>query len=198
MTSADLEPTLRALIDARLDAIDRILATAQVAWSERRSIVGEVETQIYELLSRRTPLPLQEDVIAVLGSLDAPESYVPNELCGADGAMNAEATAGAQTTRTAARLRQMPGDVSRWIARLTPIAAGAVGLLIINGMVVSIVAASEGMIPWLVTLAVIVWLNYAAVRSLRAWSATRHGNLFDDVRNSLASWLMTKNGVQAG
>jgi hypothetical protein len=53
-------------------------------------------------------------------------------------------------------------------------------------------------IPWLVTLAVIVWLNYAAVRSLRAWSAARHGNLFDDARNSLAGWLMTKNGVQTG
>ena len=73
MTAADLNPELRNLIDARLDAIDHILIRAQIAWSERRSIVGEVETQIFELLARRSEMPMQEDVTAVLDSLHPKE-----------------------------------------------------------------------------------------------------------------------------
>ena len=72
MTAADLHSDLQKLIDARFDAIDRVLMRAQISWFERRSIVGEVETQVFELLARRTPNPTQEDVIAVLDSLDPP------------------------------------------------------------------------------------------------------------------------------
>ena len=40
MTASDLQPDLRALIDARLDTIDQILIRAQVPWSERRSTLS--------------------------------------------------------------------------------------------------------------------------------------------------------------
>ena len=79
MTAAELNPELRKLIDARLDAIDRILVTAQVSWSERRSIVGEVETQIFELLARRGQIPALEDVLAVIESLDPPDQVAERE-----------------------------------------------------------------------------------------------------------------------
>lgn len=82
MTAAELTPELRALIDARLDAIERVLLRVELSYSERRHIVGEVETQIFELLSRRSPVPSQEDVTSVLESLDPPESYIPEELRG--------------------------------------------------------------------------------------------------------------------
>ena len=62
MTAAELNPELRNLIDARLEAIDRILLRAETGWSERRNIVDEVETQIYELLARRGPAPSEADV----------------------------------------------------------------------------------------------------------------------------------------
>jgi hypothetical protein len=82
MTAAELNPEFRFLIDARLDAIERVLIGAQVSYSERRHIVSEVETQVFELLARRGDNPTRDDVEAVLASLDPPESYVPEELRG--------------------------------------------------------------------------------------------------------------------
>src|SRR4051794_22333490 len=80
MTTAaiELSPPLQALVDERLDAIDRVLLHAGVSRGERRGIVGEVEAQVFELLSRRTAgEPARADVLAVLGQLDPPESYAP-------------------------------------------------------------------------------------------------------------------------
>lgn len=82
MTAAELNPELRNLIDARLDAIERVLLRVELSYSERRHIVGEVESQIFELLSRRNAAPTRDDVIAVLESLDPPEAYIPEELRG--------------------------------------------------------------------------------------------------------------------
>jgi hypothetical protein len=76
----DLEAPLRAPIDDRLDAIDRVLLRAGVSRGERRSIVEEVENQVYELLARRADgEPTRADVEAVLASLDPPEEYAPEE-----------------------------------------------------------------------------------------------------------------------
>ena len=190
MTAAELNPELRKLIDARLDAIDRTLIRAQLAWSERRSIVGEVETQIFELLARRSESPAQEDVLAVLDSLDPPESYLPEEFRGRS---SDEPAAGASLPQW----RQLPKQTVRLVGRLVPGAVCVVAMVIVNGVVIGIVAASEGVIPWLATLGGIAWLNYMAVRRLRSWSATRHGNLLNDLRHSLGAWLLSKNGAQA-
>lgn len=80
MTVAELAPSLRNQIDARLDAIERVLLRAGVSYTERRNIVDEVASQAYELLDRRGTAtndngPTQADVTAVLASLDPPESY---------------------------------------------------------------------------------------------------------------------------
>ncbi len=48
--------------------------------SERVEIVREVESQIFELLGERNSDELtREDVLAVLGRLDPPEAYLPDE-----------------------------------------------------------------------------------------------------------------------
>jgi hypothetical protein len=77
VANADLTPELRSLIDERLDAIDDALRQVHVQNSERRHIVSEVETQIFELLARRGENLTQGDVLAVLDSLDPPEFYIP-------------------------------------------------------------------------------------------------------------------------
>lgn len=187
MTAAELNPDLRNLIDARLDAVDRCLIRAQIAWSERRSIVGEVETQVYELLARRSPAPTQEDVLAVLDSLDPPESYIPEEL--------RDRPAAAAAPR--ANWPQWPQEAARRLVGFSTVALCVAGLLLVNWMVVRIIMLTAGVIPWLVTLAGLVWLNYTGIRRFRAWSATREGNLLDDLRHSLAAWLLPKNGAQA-
>lgn len=79
MTTTELEPTLRDLIDARLDAIERVLLRVRAAYSERRQIVDDVAAQVHELLARRSPQPTKEDVREVLASLDPPEAFVPEE-----------------------------------------------------------------------------------------------------------------------
>ena len=80
MTTSPLtmESSLQALLDDRLDAIDRVLLRAGVSRGERRSIVEEVEAHIYEMLSRKTEGdPQRADVVSVLATLDPPEAYAP-------------------------------------------------------------------------------------------------------------------------
>ncbi len=73
-----LDSALQALVDDRLDAIDRVLQHAGMSRSERRGIVEEVEAQIFELLGRRVEgEPTRAEVVAVLDSLDPPEAYAP-------------------------------------------------------------------------------------------------------------------------
>src|SRR5687767_10494077 len=131
MTAAELNPSLRKLIDTRLEAIDRILSTAEIAWSERRSIVGEVETQIYELIARRSEMPAEEDVLTVLASLDPPEAYIPDE--------RHDRLAGASATGNPAEpnWRQVPGQAYGLAVRFIPVAAGVVALVVGNFIVLA-------------------------------------------------------------
>ncbi len=65
----------QALIDARLDTIERMLA-GQTTRSDRLAIVREVESQIYDLLAERQADETDRDaVLAALGRLDPPEAY---------------------------------------------------------------------------------------------------------------------------
>jgi hypothetical protein len=74
-----LAESLRTLVDFRLDTIDRVLL-GRVPREDRLAIVREVESQIHELLAARDPDTLcREDVLAVLGRLDPPEAYLPDE-----------------------------------------------------------------------------------------------------------------------
>jgi hypothetical protein len=82
MTTLDLpriSDSLQELIDLRLDTLDRTLI-GRMPRQERLNIVSEVESQIFELLSQRAAdEPGRDDVLAVLGQLDPPEAYVPED-----------------------------------------------------------------------------------------------------------------------
>lgn len=191
MTAAEFNPELRKLIDARLEAIDRMLTCAQIGFSERRSIVGEVETQIFELLARRCEIPKQEDVQAILDSLDPPESYIPEEL------RDRLDEGPAASKPPPQQWLQWPQRAVRLVIHFIPGVLCAVALLIVNGIVVMIIAATQGVIPWLVTLGGLAWLNYVGVRRFRSWWATRQGPLLAELRHSLGAWLLSNNGAQA-
>jgi hypothetical protein len=246
MTAAELNPEFRNLIDARLDAIEQILLKVQVSYSERRHIVGEVETQIFELLSRRGENPTREDVVAVLDSLDPPEAYVPEELRGRLGEAAIEAApakpkgprvsklavlsavlviailliglplvatsrspdtaetitftgiylflatlvgaaALVRVMRSGGRLRGLPFAL---------FSAIAFPLVLVNFAVVMLVIATQGVLPWLLTIAAIGYLNYLGVRRLWRWLSERHATIAEALRGSFAGWITPKNGVQ--
>ncbi len=74
-----LNESLQALVDSRLDTIDRMLM-GRVPRQDRLSIVREVEAQVFDLLQERDGEDLsREDVLAVLARLDPPEAYLPEE-----------------------------------------------------------------------------------------------------------------------
>lgn len=183
MTATELNLELRKLIDTRLDEIDRVLARAQMPWSERRSIVGEVETQIFELLTRRGETPTSEIVLEILGSLDPAESFLPEGIQAPLAATVSPTTWTRQTIRFATRFGAATINLF--------------GLLIVNGVVLVLIALSNGVLPWIITLSCLGWINYAGIRRFRAWSATRRGNLVNELRDGLAAWIMTKNRAPA-
>ncbi len=188
MTAAELNPELRKLIDVRLEAIDRILASAEVAWSERRSIVGEVETQIFELLGRRGPVPTREDLLAVLAVLDPPECYLPEELRG---------RVEEPFTMPRKNWRKLPADTLKFAGKLVPGALGIAALVVVNGVVVVMMVASEGVIPWIIAIGALAWVNYRGVQWYLAWSSAHHGGMLDELRQSLANWLLAGRNAAA-
>jgi hypothetical protein len=79
-TTMELAKPLQALIDARLDTIDRMLM-GQIPRADRLSILREVESQIEELLAERDAATItRDDIIEVLRQLDPPEAFVPEEI----------------------------------------------------------------------------------------------------------------------
>lgn len=79
LTAPNIAPALQALIDLRLDTIDRLLLH-RLPRQDRLNIVSEVEAQIFELLGENSrEEPSRDDVLAVLARLDPPEAYVPEE-----------------------------------------------------------------------------------------------------------------------
>lgn len=77
--TVQLSEAQQGLIDARLDTIDRMLL-GRISRRDRVAIVREVESQIFELLHDRYVEELtREDVLAVLGRLDPPEAYMPED-----------------------------------------------------------------------------------------------------------------------
>ena len=78
MTAVGLSDAVQALVDARLDTIDRMLL-GRVPRADRLAIVREVEGQVHDLLAERGEEPDRDDVLAVLARLDPPEAYLPEE-----------------------------------------------------------------------------------------------------------------------
>jgi hypothetical protein len=189
MTAEMLNPHLRSLMDARLDAIDRVLVQARIGWTERRNIVEEVETQIFELLTRRGPSPTEEDVLAVLAAIDPPEAYLPEE------AREQPVVATAIPAAPRFEWSAWAGQTLRAARRFARGAACVLALVVVNGVVVALIVSSDGFIPWMVTLCALGWLNYEAIRRYRAWKAANRGSLLEAARLNLAAWLL-KGGAQ--
>src|SRR5262249_22173524 len=81
-TMVQLPRALEVLIESRLDTIDRMLV-GRVPRQDRLAIVREVESQIYDLLQEgEYEEPTRESVLTVLGRLDPPEAYLPDESTG--------------------------------------------------------------------------------------------------------------------
>jgi hypothetical protein len=72
----NLTSAVRARIDAHLDAVEKQLEAAGADRTKRRSIVDDLETQIFDMLAARNAgSPTLSDVDAVLASLDPPSAY---------------------------------------------------------------------------------------------------------------------------
>ncbi len=246
MTAAELNPDFRNLIDSRLDAIEQILLRVQVSYSERRHIVGEVETQVFELVARRSDNPIREDVVAVLDTLDPPQAYVPEELRSRLGeaptttviakpagprlsklavgsaalvvllllfgipfvftshARDTEAIAAffgfdlflatllgvgalVRVLRSDGRLRGLP---------FAMIAVIVFPMILVNSAAVALAAVSQGLVPWIITIAGLAYLNFLGVRWLWRWIGEKHAAIADALRGDVAHWFAPKNGIQ--
>ncbi|WP_169976883.1 hypothetical protein [Tautonia rosea] len=74
-----LDASLQNLIDARLDTIDRMLV-GRVPRADRLAIAREVEAQIFDQLAGQSADGIgRDEVLAVLGRLDPPEAYLPED-----------------------------------------------------------------------------------------------------------------------
>lgn len=78
---SDATPSLpdevRQRIDTHLDAIERVLLQANVSRPERRNIVDEVESQIYDMLAARPDQAPSAAIVEILAQLDPAEAYSP-------------------------------------------------------------------------------------------------------------------------
>jgi hypothetical protein len=132
VTATRLSESVQALIDSRLDTIERMLL-GRVSRQDRMAIVRDVETQIHELLQEQGDADIgRDEVLAVLARLDPPEAYLPDDAAVTHAAVRLPLRA---TAGPAPR-----GDESR-VAR----ASGALGiaallLLLIGGPLFFVVA----------------------------------------------------------
>lgn len=82
--TGQLTESLQSLVDSRLDTIDRMLV-GRLPRQDRLAIVREVESQIFELLQGLGPDErTRDDVLRVLGRLDPPEAYLPDDEDGVE------------------------------------------------------------------------------------------------------------------
>lgn len=79
LAPSTLDGSLQALVDARLDTIDRMLM-GMLPRADRLAIVREVENQIDELIAKQSTAPqTREDILEILARLDPPEAYLPED-----------------------------------------------------------------------------------------------------------------------
>ena len=135
VATVNLSDTLQALIDARLDTIDRMLL-GRVNRQDRLAIVREVETQIHDLLAGRDSGDLdRDDVLAVLARLDPPEAYLPDESTGEPAPMRRPTV-----VQGPGLGHSRPGRISR--------ASGILGLsslgLLVLAVILTVIAISMG------------------------------------------------------
>jgi hypothetical protein len=123
--SIQVPESLQALIDSRLDTIDRMLL-GRLPRGERLEIVREVESQIFELLQGRAGGGelMRDDVLDVLRRLDPPEAYLPEDF-------------GAEPVRGAVGRNSMAGPRPRATQRPSSspaVASGVLGIVAVIGL----------------------------------------------------------------
>ncbi len=109
----DLPDDVRRRIDEHLDAIERILLRGSVTRIERRSIVDEVETQIYEMLAARPDQEPAAAVSAILAELDPPTAYSAEDALGAGPARGEAPPAAESELFRSLRARLLMGNLRR-------------------------------------------------------------------------------------
>lgn len=86
MQVMELSVTVRQLIDARLDSIERALMAGGMPRGDRSQIVSAIEEQIVDMLNQQgSDEPTREDVLQVLAQIDPPEAYLDVNSLGASG-----------------------------------------------------------------------------------------------------------------
>jgi hypothetical protein len=74
----NLPDDVQQRIDDYLDRVERVLLRGDVSRTERRSIVDEVETQIYEMLAARSEQDPATAITEILAGLDPPDAFAPD------------------------------------------------------------------------------------------------------------------------
>ncbi|MBX7105624.1 MAG: hypothetical protein K1X57_16190 [Gemmataceae bacterium] len=77
--TVELSPTLRALVDERLDGIERALRSANMPRVDRLRVVEDVERQLLDMLAETGDRPGRREVLQALAKLDPPEAYLADD-----------------------------------------------------------------------------------------------------------------------
>jgi hypothetical protein len=170
IAASPLTDALQALVDARLDTIDRMLV-GRVNRQDRLAIVREVESQVFDLLQRHEGGPIdRDDVLAILARLDPPEAYLPDE----------DSAAEPRPPRVSSAPRAIPAPGHAGSGR-TSLAGGILGIVsltlivfcflleAIDGLVVMLFYGSIGVSLIACVLAIIF---AARVRLRGSWAVT--------------------------
>ncbi len=150
--SIHVSESLQTLIDCRLDTIDWMLL-GRMPRSERVEIVREVESQIFELLGARHSDELtREDVLGVLGRLDPPEAYLPDEARSEPLPRRGAATA---------LPRQPVRERDPWTGRVSGILG--ITMLVMLLMLYPLAILLSGSFHWPDEAVMVVWFGVAVV-----------------------------------
>ena len=69
-------------------------------------------------------------------------------------------------------------------------------LLLVNFAIIMLAVATHGVLPWMITVAGLVYLNYLGIRRLWHWFVQRHGKIAEALRGDLSAWFCPRNGIQ--
>jgi len=71
----ELSADARQRLDQHLDAVEQALIAAGRPRDQRRAVVDDLETQILDMLAKKSEAPTLADVAAVLATMDPPAAY---------------------------------------------------------------------------------------------------------------------------
>jgi hypothetical protein len=70
-------------------------------------------------------------------------------------------------------------------------------LLLINFAIIMLAVATQGVLPWMITITGLAYLNYLGIRRLWHWLVQRHGKIAEALRGDLSAWFSSpRNGIQ--